>query len=209
MTPRTYTQEKRAASAEATRRRILDVTLELYRSVGIAAATLAAVAREADLSRGTILNHFGSAEGLLRAALDRVLEEQELPDERIFDGLESRDDRIRAFVAGMIGFQERSSAWWPVFEHEMQRPELREAERSYWADLARVQAAALGPELAVNAEANAALTSVIHPATVGTFLWSYEQAGLPREAAWPRLGDFAVSIVRQIANDGPGEGGSG
>lgn len=207
MAPRTYKLGRRAKAATATRKRILKATLELYRELGVAGTTLSAVAERADVARGTILHHFGSADGLLGAAVELLLEDQEFPDERIYDGLATRDDRIRAYVAAMIGFQERSSAWWPVFEGEMQRPELQHVEAEYWAALGKVQAAALGPELANDPRVNAALTGVVHPATVGTFMWSFEQAGLPRDDARPLLAEFAVSAIGQISNAERGKGG--
>ena len=199
MAPRTYSQGRRAQTSTATRQRILDATLELYKEVGIGATTLTAVAERADVSRGTVLNHFGSAEGLLGATVDRIVQTLELPDDRIYDGLASRDDRIRAYVAAMIGFQQRTSHLWPIFKDELERPAVREREAAYWAALAKLQAAALGEDLARDARANATLTSVIHPATVGTFLWSFEQAGLDPQLALPLLGEFAVDAVRRVA----------
>jgi AcrR family transcriptional regulator len=204
MAPRSYTLGRRAETSTATRRRILDATLELYKEVGIGATTLTAVAGRADVARGTVLNHFGSAEGLLGATVDRILDELDLPDDRIFEGLPSRDDRIRAYVAAMIAFQQRTSHLWPIFENELQRPEVQEREATYWAALARLQATALGEPLATDARANATLTGVIHPATVGTFLWSFEQAGLDPDLALPLLGEFAVDAVRRIAGDAEG-----
>src|SRR5437867_463799 len=181
MAPRTYTQDKRAEASRQTRDRILEATLELYRVRGVADTTLTAVAEKADVSRGTILHHFGSGDGLLGAVLDQVVEALELPDERIFEGVRGRDARIRAFVDAVVLFNERSVLWWTMFEGEMQRPELQKREAYYWGVLAQLQAAALGPELAGNPLANAALLSVIHPATVGTFLWSFERAGVGKE----------------------------
>jgi hypothetical protein len=99
----------------------------------------------------------------------------------------------------MIGFQERTAVWWPVFEHEMQRPELRQREAAYWKAYEEVEAAALGPELAGDPRARAVLTSLAHPGTVGTFLWSFEQAGLDRSEARPYLADLAVEAIRRIA----------
>lgn len=200
MAPRSYTLGRRAATSTATRRRILDATLELYKEVGIGATTMTSVAERADVARGTVLNHFGSAEGLLDATLDRILETLDLPDDRIFEGLASRDDRIRAYVAAMIAFQQRTSHLWPIFENELQRPEVQQREAAYWATLASLQATALGDGLASEARANATLTSIIHPATVGTFLWSFEQAGLDPALALPLLGEFAVDAVGRIAN---------
>lgn len=207
MAPRSYTLGKRADTSEATRQRILDATVELYRERGVPATTLKAIAERADVARGSILHHFGSADGLLGAVLDRVLESLELPDPRLLEAIDDRDARIRAFVHEMVEFQERSAHWWPIFEAEMQRPELRQREATYWEWLGRLQAVALGPELGDDPAANATLVSVIHPATVGTFLWAFEQAGLPRGDARPLLEDLAVDAVRRIADRRPGEGG--
>ena len=207
MTPRAYNLGRRAETAEATRRRVLDATLALYLEVGVPATTLTEVAKRADVSRGTILHHFGSAEGLLQAALEGILAALELPDARMLEGIDGLDGRVRAFVAAMLDFQEDSSHWWTVFEKEMQRPELREAEQRYWGILADLQAATLGPGLRDDPAANATLTSVIHPATVGTFFWAFEQAGLPRADARPLLLDLAVDAVRRVADRNQGKGG--
>lgn len=207
MAPRSYVLGKRAESAEATRSRILDSTIEIYRERGIPATTLKSVAERADVSRGSILHHFGSANGLLGAVLDSILDTLDLPDPAVLEAMTSRDDRVRTFVADMVDFQDRTSHWWPIFEAEMQRPEVQRREAEYWAHLGRMQAAALGPELRDDPEANATLVSVIHPATVGTFHWAFEQAGLPRANALPLLGDFAVDAIRRIADRRSGEGG--
>src|SRR5215211_5665259 len=122
MAPRGYTLRRRAESAAATRRAILDAAMALLQEVGVPGTTLTTVARRADVARGTILNHFESFDGLLAAVLDDILEKLVVPDESIFDGIEDRDERIRAFVDEMIAFQERSQPWWPIFEHEMDRP---------------------------------------------------------------------------------------
>ena len=206
MAPRGYRLNRRADTAAATRARILDATLDLYKEVGIAATTIAAVAQRADVARGTVVNHFGSPEGLLGATVDRILDDLDLPDERIFEGLASRDERVRAYVAAMIGFQQRTSYLWPIFENDLQRPEVQQREATYWAALARLQALALGEDLGTDARANATLTSVIHPATVGTFLWSFEQAGLDPQLALPLLGEFAVDAIRRVASETEGGG---
>ena len=192
--------QARAEGASATRQRILDATVEIYRERGIPATTLKAVAERADVSRGSILHHFGSANGLLGAVLDGVLESLELPDPRMLEAIDGLEMRIRTFVTEMVQFQERTAHWWPIFEAEMQRPEFQQREATYWAWLGDLQAAALGPELRDDPVANATLVSVIHPATVGTFLWAFEQAGLPRGDARPLLGDLAVDAVRRIAD---------
>jgi len=208
MTPRSYTLGKRADTVEATRQRILDATIALYREQGIPATTVKAVAERADVSRGTIVHHFGGGDGLLGAVLDTILDSLELPDQAAIEALDSLDARVRLFVGGMIEFQERTAHWWPIFEKELQRPQVQQREASYWAALGRLQAATLGTRLRDDAAAGAALVSVIHPATVGTFFWAFEQAGLPRDDARPLLIEFAVDAVRRIAGRDSEEGGA-
>jgi len=197
--PRGYTLKRRAETAAATRRRILDAAIELYRDRGIDGTTLTSVASAADVARGTVVNHFGSAEGLLGEALGHLLDRLEVPDERILEGAVGLDARIRAFIVAMIDFQERSTPWWATFESEMQRPALRQREVEYWAAFERLLADALGPALGSDPRAGAAIVALSHPATTGTFIWSFERAGRTREEARAFITDLAVESVQRIA----------
>ena len=207
MAPRRYTLGQRAQTAAATRQRILDATTALFQEIGIPGTTLKAVASRADVSRGTILHHFGSADGLLGAVVDRVLEGLELPDPEALARVGELEARVRAFVEAMIDFQDRTAHWWPVFEKELQRPEVHRREATYWGMLANLQAVTLGPKLRNDAAANATLLSMIHPATVGTFLWAFEQAGLPKADAKALIMDLAVDAVRRVTGRKRGKGG--
>jgi AcrR family transcriptional regulator len=208
MAPRKYTQHGRADSTAATRQRIIDATIDAYRERGIPATTLKAVADRADVSRGTILHHFGSADGLLGAVLNFVLDSIELPNADEIRKIERRDARVRRFVEGMLDMQDRTSHWWPIFEAEMGRPELQQREAEYWAIVADLQAATLGPVLGADPVANATLLSIVHPATVGTFNWAFERAGLSGERARPLLIEVAVDAVRRVADGDAPEGGA-
>lgn len=213
MAPRSYTLGRRAKSATATRRRILDAALELYRERGIDATTLTAIADRADVARGTVIHHFGTAARLLGEALDELLERLEVPDERVLDGVIGRDARIRTFVDAMIAFQERSTPYWTMFQNEMDRPALQEREATYWAAFERLLGAALGPELAGDPRAGAVIVSLSHPATAGTFFWAFERAGGDREEARRMIGDLAIDAVNRITaaqQEGTGnKGGTG
>lgn len=69
MSPRAYTQGRRAQSVAATRRRILDATLELSSRRFISDISLDDVARESDVSVQTVLRQFGSRAGLIEAVV--------------------------------------------------------------------------------------------------------------------------------------------
>ena len=94
MAPRAYRLGRRAETAAATRARIVDAAAALYEAQGVNSTTLQGIAERADVSRGTILHHFGGSGGLLDAVAERILVTLELPDERIFDGAR---ERVRAW----------------------------------------------------------------------------------------------------------------
>jgi AcrR family transcriptional regulator len=200
MAPRSYTQRKRADSADATRLRIVDAAMDLYRERGVAKTTLAAIAERADVSRGTILHHFGGADGILEAVADRVLVSLEMPDERILDGIDDPAERIRAFVVAMVRYFERSTPWWQVFESVMQRPGLQAREADYWAGFGRLQAAALGPETVADPIAMAAIGALIHPGTLGSFLWLLEGSGIDAEERSRIVADLALAYLDRRAD---------
>jgi AcrR family transcriptional regulator len=149
VTPRAYSLARRAASSAATRRRILDAAVATYRERGIEGARIAEIAARADVSRGTVLNHFGSPDGLLGAVLDEVLASLDMPDERVLEGATSDDDRIRRFLEAILRFNDRSGEWWAVFTDERHNlpdiPALKAKEQQFWEQLGKLQIAALGP----------------------------------------------------------------
>jgi len=63
----------RQARAVATRKRLLDATIEALVERGYAGTTTQEVCRRAEVSRGTLLHHFGTRAELLLAALEHVL----------------------------------------------------------------------------------------------------------------------------------------
>jgi AcrR family transcriptional regulator len=67
---RTYIMTARAASAEATRQRILDGAIALVAERRFAEITLDAVAERAGVSVKTVLRQFGSRDDLVAAAMD-------------------------------------------------------------------------------------------------------------------------------------------
>jgi AcrR family transcriptional regulator len=132
MLPRRYSMSVRAEKAAQTRERIMDAALVCYRETGIAATSLQAVARRAKVSAATVLNHFGSADGLARAVVDRLTAALHIPDDREWPQ-KGRRARVRRLVREMFEFYERSRPWFDVFRTEMAvDPALREGEARYW-----------------------------------------------------------------------------
>ena len=208
MSPRRYVLGQRAQTAAATRERIVDAAAALYQEQGVNSTTLQAIANRADVSRGTILHHFGGSGGLIDAVAERVLETLELPDEHIFDGVTGDEDRLRAYAVALIEFFQRSTGWWAVFVTEIERPELKAREAAYNERMARLQAMALGT-LAEDREVNIVVGSLIHPGTMGGLIWVMQQAGMHPAAINDAIADVAVAYVdraRRASGAEPGRG---
>jgi AcrR family transcriptional regulator len=71
-TVRPYRMQTRAASAEATRARILEAAIDLMLTRWYDEVTIAAVAADAGVSGQTVLNHFGGKEGLAAAVIEEM-----------------------------------------------------------------------------------------------------------------------------------------
>ena len=199
MAPRKYDLGQRAGSAAATRERILTAAGELYRERGVANTTLQVVAERADVSRGTIVNHFGSGDGLLGAVMDEVVGLIRMPDERTLEGLSEPEARIRRYAAEMLTFYDRSNDWWPVIEPVLQLPVMQMREQAYMVAMGRFQAAAFGP-LASNRLVMAAANGFVHWAVLGTM----RAAGASLEEVIEAVGDAILRVVSRTGERGRG-----
>ncbi|ANH38642.1 transcriptional regulator BetI [Nocardioides dokdonensis FR1436] len=96
---RTPVQSRSEASSEA----MLDATLDLLAQGGTAAVTVAAVARAAGASNGSLYHRFGDRRGLLLAAQDRALTRVEAEAAVAFAEAhdEPDDDRATTLLAGV------------------------------------------------------------------------------------------------------------
>ena len=161
--PRTYRLGERAVQMQATRERIIDVTVELYAELGISATTLTEVARRADVAPGTLRNHFRSRDDLDRAMVERLTDEAPLPDPSIFDRADSIDARLELLVRVTATFFDQSARLYRMWQRErLLTPIWMEAGAAYgerWEQLFR---AALGP-LADDPDAVAILRAVLEP----------------------------------------------
>jgi AcrR family transcriptional regulator len=70
MKSRAYTMDARAEAVEATRRRIVEAAAALFAEHWWDEVTLARIAADAGVSHQTVLNHFGSKDGVLAALIE-------------------------------------------------------------------------------------------------------------------------------------------
>jgi AcrR family transcriptional regulator len=181
--PRPYTLGKRGDSKAETRARIVAATLALYREVGVAGASVPAIARAADVAPATVRNHFPGPDDLAEAAANAVLAALDMPDASIFEGVSGPVERVRRLAAELAAFFERATEWWEIRQQDRDLanawsgPEARYEERL--AELVRVALTPLGDDPAVRPVVGLALGSLYFalrasglssPATVETEL---------------------------------------
>jgi AcrR family transcriptional regulator len=168
----------------------------VYRERGVGGATLKAIADRADVSRGTILHHFGDGEGLLAAVLAAATASLDVPDERVLEGHDDPEDRIRVYVDAMFRFYDRSSDWWTVFAGDRNEPPREPAfqaeEQRFWESMGRFQAAALG-EAAADPAVAATLGTMVHPWVMNQLM----AGGLSLVEVIDVVADLAIALVRR------------
>ncbi|HUA74916.1 MAG TPA: TetR/AcrR family transcriptional regulator [Solirubrobacteraceae bacterium] len=72
MSPRVYSQVARAEGEERTRTALLDAATRTFFEEDWTGTSLEAIAAEAGVTKQTLLRHFGSRDGLARAAFERA-----------------------------------------------------------------------------------------------------------------------------------------
>jgi AcrR family transcriptional regulator len=101
---RKYEQRKRAEGVAATRRRIVEATVELHRTVGPAATRITEVARRAGLRRVTVYDHFPDEASLVAACSAHWRALHPGPDPATWEHLEPPAKRLRTGLSALYGW---------------------------------------------------------------------------------------------------------
>jgi AcrR family transcriptional regulator len=117
---RRYELKKRAERLDETRRRILEATIELHRTVGPAATQISEIARRAGVQRVTVYNHFPDEAALVSACSAHWRGLHPAPDPAAWAAVPDPPERLR------LGLQELY-AWYRETE-DMTARVLRDAE---------------------------------------------------------------------------------
>jgi AcrR family transcriptional regulator len=156
--------QRRSTNVAQTRQRIVDAATELFSKRGAQATTMNEVARRADVSPTTVINHFPTQDQLLEAVVAGVLTDIKVPDPTIFSGTRSVTGRLRVLTTSMFAFFERTSHWFELLGAELAEvPALARAEAEFWSSIRLLYEQALvGSDDDLLAKTAAGL---VHPAT--------------------------------------------
>src|SRR5918995_5293647 len=153
LSPRKYSMDKRRATVEETRQRILEATLALHAEKGIFGTSWQDIAKRADVSVGTVYKHFPSLDELVPAcgelmyAITRPPSLEDAP--QIFAGASSLEERLGRLVSDLFDFYERGAPYIETDFQERRLPMVQEWEvymRATIAGLVREALASAGPD---------------------------------------------------------------
>jgi AcrR family transcriptional regulator len=99
MSPRIYSQTKRAEATEQSRRAILTAAQGLFRDEGRFELPLDEVAKRAACSERTVIRHFGSKEGLLVAAMGAA-------EREVMESRRARPGDVAGSIGRLVGHYE-------------------------------------------------------------------------------------------------------
>jgi AcrR family transcriptional regulator len=197
--PRSYSMALRAEQAEQTRDRILDAALDLYSVQGVGATSIRQVAGRAEVSPGTVLNHFTDADALATAVVDRIMATIDIPSPAIFSGARTRTERVDRLVGELFTFYARTEHWFHLFGEELESvPALRQGEQRFWAAMGVLFAQALGPAIADREMAGAAF-GLTNPGTFSALVTS----GLTVDEASGVVASSVNSVLDRAMPDTP------
>jgi len=107
---RKYEMKKRAERQRETRRRIVEATVELHRTLGPANTTVSEIAKRAGVNRLTVYNHFPDISDLLKACSRSWTERHPAPDPSPWARIGDPQQRLRTALAELYGFYARTES---------------------------------------------------------------------------------------------------
>jgi len=111
MSPRQYRMDRRAQTAEHTRRCIVEATFALHAEKGIAATTFRDISARADVGIGTVYHHFPTYDDAIIACGNYTMMLARPPRSDLFQGMTGVLKRIPVLVRELFAFYSRVPAF--------------------------------------------------------------------------------------------------
>lgn len=190
MSPRAYNLGARAASVEDTRRRILEAAFEEFAShdLGVEGASMASIARRADVAPGTVRYHFAGVDEILTEILERWWVDLAMPSPEDIDADAPLAERLATLVRLVYELLERSEPAYEVFRKSPDHPAFEDYNDRYYGTIGQMMTKTLGP-LAADPTVMAVVSVLIDPGFRGTLV----SRGLSSEQAVEIAAELGVA----------------
>ncbi len=123
---RRYEQRKRARQTEETRRRIIEATVDLHRSVGPAATQISEIAERAGVQRVTVYSHFPDEAALFAACSAHWRSLHPAPDPHKWTALPTPGEQLRLGLRELYAWYRKTE---PMTANVLRDAEMRPALR--------------------------------------------------------------------------------
>jgi AcrR family transcriptional regulator len=147
---RKYDMKRRAKRQEETRQRIVEATVELHKSIGMARTTISAIAGKAGVERLTVYRHFPDERALFSACTGHYMAANPLPDPASWTQVADPEERLRVALSEIYAYHRRTE---PIMANVIRdapvHPLTREMAESYfehWEQMRYVLATGWGVE---------------------------------------------------------------
>ena len=105
---RKYDMKRRAKRQEETRQRIVEATVELHKTVGMARTTISAIAEKAGVERLTVYRHFPDERALFSACSGHYMAANPPPDLALWTQVADPEKRLRVALTEVYAYYRRT-----------------------------------------------------------------------------------------------------
>jgi AcrR family transcriptional regulator len=105
---RKYDMTRRAKRQEETRRRIVEATVELHKTVGMTRTTISAIAEKAGVERLTVYRHFPDERALFSACSAHYMGANPPPDPASWTQITDPEERLRTALSEVYAYHRRT-----------------------------------------------------------------------------------------------------
>jgi AcrR family transcriptional regulator len=105
---RNYDMRRRAKRQDETRQRIVEATVELHKSIGMARTTISAIAEKAGVQRLTVYRHFPDEHALFSACTGHFMGANPPPDPASWTQVANPKERLKMALAEVYAYHRRT-----------------------------------------------------------------------------------------------------
>jgi AcrR family transcriptional regulator len=105
---RNYDMRRRAKRQDETRQRIVEATVELHKSIGMARTTISAIAEKAGVQRLTVYRHFPDERALFSACTGHYMGANPPPDPASWTQVANPKERLKMALAEVYAYHRRT-----------------------------------------------------------------------------------------------------